>query len=158
MSVTAGYLTLLLQVRDIDKSLSFYSLLGFETVDIDKANGVTVWARMHCPGGAIMFIPAEDGEVSQAGSLGYLYTADLPQLCADLTAAGVEVGAVTYPQYMPSGEICLLDPDGYVLLVGHWGSAEDEAWQRQREAKRAAGLLTGYEPPLICTPSELMSP
>jgi catechol 2,3-dioxygenase-like lactoylglutathione lyase family enzyme len=141
MSATAGYLTLLLHVRDIDKSISFYSLLGFETVDIDQANGVTVWARMHCQGGALMFIPAEEGEVSH-GALGYLYTSDLPQLCAQLTAAGVVVGPISYPPYMPKGEIFLRDPDGYGLFVGHWASAEDEAWQRQRDAKRAAGLLT----------------
>jgi catechol 2,3-dioxygenase-like lactoylglutathione lyase family enzyme len=141
MSITAGYLTLLLQVRDLDRSLRFYSRLGFETVDIEKVNGVTVWARMHCAGGAIMFVPAEEDELSHVGSLGYLYTPDLPQLCAQLTAAGVEVGPISYPHYMRSGEICLRDPDGYVLLVGHWGSAEDEAWQRQRDAKRTAGLI-----------------
>jgi hypothetical protein len=142
MSVTAGYLTLLLHVRDVEKSCSFYSLLGFETVDIENGGGVTVWARMHCEGGAIMFARAEEEELSHTGSLGYLYTPDLPQLCEQLAAAGVQVGPISYPPYMRSGEICLRDPDGYVLLVGHWGSVEDEAWQRQREAKRTAGLIS----------------
>ena len=36
----------------------------------------------------------------------------------ELEAAGVVVGAVEHPFYMPAGEIRLEDPDGYVLLVG----------------------------------------
>jgi hypothetical protein len=66
----AGYLTLLLHVRDIDQSHAFYALLGFETVDIDKTNGITVWARMHCTSGAIMFVPAEEEIRAHGGSLG----------------------------------------------------------------------------------------
>jgi len=24
-----------------------------------------------------------------------------------------------------------LDPDGYVIFVGHWGKAEQDAWEKQ---------------------------
>ncbi len=36
----------------------------------------------------------------------------------ELVAAGVEAGEVEHPFYMPSGEFRVVDPDGYVLLVG----------------------------------------
>ena len=31
---------------------------------------------------------------------------------------GVEVGDITHPFYMPAGELRVIDPDGYVVLVG----------------------------------------
>ena len=38
-------------------------------------------------------------------------------------AAGVEVGEVKRPFYMPAGEFRVADPDGYVLLIGQLGDA-----------------------------------
>jgi hypothetical protein len=38
-----------------------------------------------------------------------------------LLASGVDVSAITYPNYMPKGEIRIEDPDGYVLLIGQGG-------------------------------------
>jgi hypothetical protein len=47
----------MLHVMEIERSLAFYKLLGFVTVDTDggKPRG---WARMHCAGGAL-FVRAE---------------------------------------------------------------------------------------------------
>jgi hypothetical protein len=36
-----------------------------------------------------------------------------------------------YPEYMPSGEIQIVDPDGYEILVAHWTSAEQQAWEKR---------------------------
>jgi hypothetical protein len=36
----------------------------------------------------------------------------------ELAAAGVEVGPIEHPFYMPAGEFRTADPDGYVLLIG----------------------------------------
>jgi hypothetical protein len=33
-------------------------------------------------------------------------------------ASGVKVSAISYPDYMPKGEIRVDDPDGYTLLIG----------------------------------------
>lgn len=145
MTVKSGYLTPLLHVRDIARSLSFYSLLGFETVDVDKSDDGTLgWARMHCEEGAIMFVPSEEPENAHHDrALFYLYTPDLPALAAQLVAAGVDVGPIGHPEYMPSGELCLSDPDGYIVLVGHWSSVEQDEWTRRVAAKRAAGLIPG---------------
>lgn len=142
MSVKTGYSTPLLHVADVERSLRFYSLLGFETVDLERTDGTIGWARAHCEGGAIMFVQIEESRVSGHDRfLLYLYTPDLPTLCAQLADAGVEVGPISYPEYMRSGELCLKDPDGYTVLIGHWSNREHEAWERQREAKRIAGLF-----------------
>jgi catechol-2,3-dioxygenase len=142
VNVKAGYPTPLLHVADVERSLRFYSLLGFETVDIDRADGSIGWARVHSDGGAIMFLRAEESQAARHDRfLLYLYTPNLPALCTHLSAADIEVGPISHPDYMRSGEICLKDPDGYIILIGHWGEREHEAWKRQRERKRAAGLI-----------------
>lgn len=46
----AGWLTPLLHVANIETSIRFYELLGFSTIDTDRAKPLG-WARMHCEGG-----------------------------------------------------------------------------------------------------------
>ena len=138
MTVKAGYLTPLLHVADVERSLRFYALLGFETVDVERANGSTGWARIHCAGGAIMFVRAEQStKPPHDRFLLYLYTPDLPGLRSQLVAAGVDAGPVKRPEYMPSGEIRLTDPDGYTVLIGHWGEHEHTVWESGRQERLA---------------------
>ena len=42
---------------------------------------------------------------------------------------------------MPSGEITLRDPDGYIVAINHWGKKEPDDWERGLAEKRAAGRL-----------------
>ena len=49
MSVKAGYCTPLLPVEEIERSIRFYELLGFATIDTDRAKPLG-WARLHCEG------------------------------------------------------------------------------------------------------------
>jgi hypothetical protein len=60
-----------------------------------------------------------------------MYTPDLAGLREQLLACGVKVPPIGYPEYMPSGEMRIADPDGYVILVGHWGKSEQEAWEKR---------------------------
>jgi len=64
-----------------------------------------------------------DGPVdaSQQAVLFYCWTPDVRALEAELRGAGVDVGEITYPFYMPAGELRVHDPDGYVVLVGQLG-------------------------------------
>jgi hypothetical protein len=144
MPVKAGYSTPLLQVEDVQRSLRFYALLGFETVDMQTGrNGRVGWARAECSGGALMFVPHEEPpKETRDRFLLYLYTPDLTGLCEQLRAAGIDPGPISRSEYMRSGEICLRDPDGFVVLIGHWGAAEDEAWKSQLAEKRAGGALS----------------
>jgi catechol 2,3-dioxygenase-like lactoylglutathione lyase family enzyme len=126
--VKAGWSTPLLRVAEVERSIAFYQQLGFETVDTDRCLPLG-WARLHCEGGAIMLLRAEEPlDPSQQGVLFYLYTPDLPALRRQLVAAGGTPGEIVRPPYMPSGEMRLEDPDGYTVLVGHWGEAEHSAW------------------------------
>ncbi len=137
MNIKAGYSTPLLHVADIERSIRFYELLGFSAVDTDRCTPLG-WARLHCDGGALMFLRAEEQEKldpAAQGVLFYMYTPDLAGLREQLMAAGVKVPPIRFPDYMPSGEIMLRDPDGYVILIGHWGKAEHEAWEKRIGAK-----------------------
>ena len=62
-------------------------------------------------------------DASQQAVLFYCWTADVAALRDELQAAGVRVGAIEHPFYMPAGELRLEDPDGYVMLVGQLGEA-----------------------------------
>jgi catechol 2,3-dioxygenase-like lactoylglutathione lyase family enzyme len=142
MTTKAGYSTPMLHVADVERSLRFYERLGFEVVDVESGEGVMGWARMHCEGGAVMFLRSEEPHAdTQDRFLLYLYAPDLPALCTELAAAGVEVGAIGYPAYMPSGEACLHDPDGYTILIAHWSDREHAEWLKSLKRKREAGLL-----------------
>lgn len=146
MTAKAGYSTPSLHVADVTRSLRFYELLGFETIDTDATDGEggrpPGWARMHCEGGALMFLKTEvEQRVPLPGSgpdrfLLYMYAPDLAGLRDHLLAQGVQVPPIKYPEYMRSGEIMLKDPDGYVVLVGHWGKSEHEAWEKRLAEKK----------------------
>ena len=116
MSVKAGYSTPVLHVAEIERSIHFYKLLGFVTMDTDRGKPLG-WARMHCEGGAVMFLRAEEalGASAQAVLL-YMYTPDLIVLREQLLASGIKVPPIRHPGYMPSGEFGIADPDGYSIL------------------------------------------
>ncbi len=139
MTPKAAYLTPMLHVKSIENSIRFYEQLGFELVDKMGECGQIGWARMHCESGALMFLLAEH-EVDASRSVPFcLYTPDLPALREKLLADGVDVPPINRPDYMPSGEISLRDPDGYLLFVCHWGDAEHAEWEKSRKTRVAAG-------------------
>lgn len=143
MTAKVGYSTPLLHVAEIEKSIEFYEQLGFTVIDTDRIKPLG-WARLHCEGGAVMFLRAEEPLTASAQSvLLYMYTPDLVGLRERLLAGGVKVPAIGYPEYMPSGEICISDPDGYTILVGHWGKSEQEAWEKRIGAE-ALEALTAF--------------
>jgi catechol 2,3-dioxygenase-like lactoylglutathione lyase family enzyme len=138
MSELAGYFTPMLHVGEVERSIAFYRLLGFELIDEEGVPGCPLgWARMHCEGGAVMFLRAEfPFDVTREALLFYLYAPDLPALREHLVANGVTVTPITHPEYMPSGEMNLFDPDGYRIAVGHWSDVEHQEWLRRIEEKK----------------------
>jgi hypothetical protein len=107
-------------VADVQLSIDFYKLLGLELRGSLKASdGDLRWA--HVAGGqAHLMLARASGPIvaSQQAVLFYLYSPDLVALREHLIAADVTVSAITYPEYMPKGEVRLEDLDGYVLLIG----------------------------------------
>ena len=83
-----------------------------------------------------MFLRAEHAvDPAVQGIMLYMYSADLPALHAELGSSGVAVPPISYPGYMPSGEMQLRDPDGYSVIVAHWGKSEQEAWEKRIKAQ-----------------------
>ena len=110
-------------VADVQRSVSFYELLGLKARNTLKTtDGTLVWAHIECELAELTFTRADAPVVaSQQAVLFYLYSPDLVVLREYLLAKGVPASAITYPSYMPKGEIRVEDPDGYVLLIGQSG-------------------------------------
>ncbi len=131
MSTKVGWSTPLLHVAEVERSIRFYETLGFTTLDTDGAKPLG-WARLQCEGGALMLALAEDTiAASMQGVLLYMYSPDLVALRARLVSEGLKMSEIRHPAYMPSGEISMKDPDGYVVLVGHWGDKEHGEWLKR---------------------------
>jgi hypothetical protein len=131
MPVKATYSTPMLHVADIEHSIRFYELLGFTTIDTDRCQPLG-WARLHCEGGAVMFLRAEHPIDPSAQALMLcMYTPDLAGLREHLLANGIQAPPIKFPPYMPSGEITMTDPDGFLIIVSHWGKSEQEAWEKR---------------------------
>ena len=87
-----------------------------------NSSGELQWVDLVCEQAQLMFARASDPVIpSQQAVLFYLYTPNLIALREHLLASGVKVSPITYPDYMPKGEIRVEDPDGYVLLIGQAG-------------------------------------
>ena len=105
---------------DLQRAVDFYQRLGMEVRgSLRNPAGYLQWVHLSCEQADLMFARASEPVVpSQQTVLFYLYSPDLVALREHLLAAGVKVSSITYPDYMPKGEIRLEDPDGYVLLIG----------------------------------------
>jgi Glyoxalase/Bleomycin resistance protein/Dioxygenase superfamily len=110
-------------VADVQRSVSFYQLFGLKMRNnLKAADGAWQWAYVECEQAEIMFARASGPIVAgDQAVLFYLYSEDLVALREHLLAQGVDVSGITYPNYMPNGEMRTQDPDGYVLLIGQAG-------------------------------------
>lgn len=111
------------QVADVQRSVDFYRLLGMEVRgNLRNPSGKFQWVHLGCDHAEVMFTQtSEPVMASQQSVLFYFYSPQLVQLREHLLSHGVTVSGVTYPSYMPKGEIRVEDPDGYVLLIGQSG-------------------------------------
>lgn len=107
-------------VQDVQRSADFYRLLGMELRgSLRDAFGGLRWADLVSDQAQLMLARSSGPIVAgDQAVLFYLYTPDLVALREQLLAKGITVSAITYPDYMPDGEIRLEDLDGYVILVG----------------------------------------
>jgi catechol 2,3-dioxygenase-like lactoylglutathione lyase family enzyme len=116
-------------VADVPRSIEFYRRLGLDVRNRHEEEGTLVWAFLTTAAAdpadarARLMLALADGPVdaSQQAVLFYCWSPDVRALHAELRDAGVTVGGIEYPFYMPAGELRLVDPDGYVLLVGQLG-------------------------------------
>ena len=109
-------------VAKVEGSIEFYRLLGFEVGNTFTQEGATkpTWAWLECGDAQLMLAQADEPIVpDEQRILFYLYTDDVREAHASLTAAGLNPGEILTPFYAPRGEFKVVDPDGYVLMITH---------------------------------------
>jgi catechol 2,3-dioxygenase-like lactoylglutathione lyase family enzyme len=118
-------------VSDVRRSLEFYAQLGLEVRNTHEEDGTLVWAFVTSSSNPeeawarlMLALTDEPVDPGAQGVLFYCWTSDARRLHAKLRGGGIDVGEIEYPFYMPAGEFRVVDPDGYVLLVGQLNSPE----------------------------------
>ncbi len=113
------------RVTRVNRSIEFYRHFGFE-VQCCFGEPELAWAALHAKQGVLMLSRSDQPiAADQQAVLFYLYTTDLQKLRQQLQSAGINTGEVTFPFYMPEGEMSVTDPDGYCLLIG-----QSDCWRR----------------------------
>jgi predicted enzyme related to lactoylglutathione lyase len=111
----------LLYVADVERSIEFYSHLGFEIGNTFACEGETKpsWAWLQSGDAQLMLAAASQPLTARHTVLFYVYTDDVAAARASLVEAGLKPGGIANPFYAPHGEFELVDPDGYVVMVTH---------------------------------------
>jgi hypothetical protein len=117
-----GALIAMAHAADLKRSVD-YKLLGMEVRgSLRTPSGELQWVHVACDQADLMFARASAPVIaSQQAVLFYLYSPNLVALREHLVANGVKVSPISYPDYMPKGEVRIDDPDGYCLLIGQAG-------------------------------------
>src|SRR3569832_235746 len=135
MKARVAYSVPILKVKDVERSVRFYELLGFEATSVLRTEeGVAYWANLSCFRGNPEVRTSENESAAEMVSLGedthspidgsmqaaslYLFTKGLEGLRAELIRNGVEVSEIVKREYMPKGEMEQRDPDGWRVFVG----------------------------------------
>ena len=123
----------MIHVFDIERSIAFYRLLGFEVGNyVPRVEGAPKhWCWLYAPkapdwkrGPNLMLTAAECAiDVEAQEVLFYLYATDLAGLRDRLLEAGVSPGEISYPDYMLEGEFRVADPDGSTLMIAQAGES-----------------------------------
>ena len=120
----------MIHVADVERSIEFYRVLGFEAGDKVPPAGRLHWAWLYAPnmpewrqgpnlmltrGARALNLDAQD-------VLFYLYATNLAALRSELVEKGLKPDEICYPEYLPEGEFRLHDPDGYCLMIAQSGA------------------------------------
>lgn len=108
----------LVRVASVPASLAFYAKLGFDLVNT-LGGDEPHWAWLRSGQADLMIERATLPVTSeQQAVLFYLYVDDVYRFHTAISQAGVTAGELVFPTHSPMGEFRVVDPDGYVLLVG----------------------------------------
>lgn len=113
-------------VTDVEHSIRFYKLLGFEVQDTYELRRRLDWAHPKSVTAHLMLAHADAPiDPRRQAVLFYLYADDLEALRRDLIAEGVAAGEIVDGSPGPAQEMALADPDGYCLMVAQTEPAGD---------------------------------
>ncbi len=110
-------------VVELQRSVDFYKQLGMGIRGSLRDSSGQLQPRHVCFEQADRMLTRASKPVipSQQAVWFYLYSPGLIALREHQLSCGVKVSPITHPEYMPTGEIRLQDPDGYTLLIGQAG-------------------------------------
>jgi ketosteroid isomerase-like protein len=105
-------------VEDVQRAIDFYHHLGFTLASVYKYDGTPVWAELESERAQLM-VSTDGDPIDPAGQgvLFYLYSTDLAALREQLLTAGVDAGEIEDGRPGPSEQMCVIDPDGYELMI-----------------------------------------
>jgi len=115
----------MVHVEDVERSATFYRLLGFEVGNFVPPIGPMHWAWLYVPKaadwkrGPNLMVTRSECAIDPGAQevLFYLYANDLEAVRTMLLANGVGASEITHPDYLPDGEFKVNDPDGYTLMI-----------------------------------------
>lgn len=126
-----------LRVSDVQASLAFYGVLGYEVVGQVEVEAGALLTMLALPGEvevSLELVHRRDEGSGDPGGLDHLAVQvdDLDAMRADLVAAGFEPGQVTTPGG-PRGPrtVRVADPDGYHLELVQWPPGHPLAMTRE---------------------------
>lgn len=111
----------MISVADVERSIAFYSQLGFEVENTFACEGETKpsWAWLQSGDAALMLAAESESNSTKHTVLFYFYADDVAAARASLIESGLNPGPIATPFYAPQGEFELRDPDGYIVMVSH---------------------------------------
>jgi catechol 2,3-dioxygenase-like lactoylglutathione lyase family enzyme len=119
----------MIHVADVERSIEFYRLLGFDVGNRVPPAGPMHWAWLYAPGGddwkrgPNLMLTRSEGVINSEAQevLFYLYATDLVSVRNKMLENGIKAGEIAYPEYLPKGEFEVQDPDGYCLMIAQAG-------------------------------------
>jgi catechol 2,3-dioxygenase-like lactoylglutathione lyase family enzyme len=106
------------QVADVNGSIAFYELLGFEVTDTHVHEGKLDFAALESGSARTMLVRAAGPiDPRQQAVRFYLYAEDLDALRSHLSEHGVGAGPIVDGSPGPKREMTVRDPDGYCLMI-----------------------------------------
>jgi hypothetical protein len=115
-------------VADLERSIAFYLLLGFEVRRTYEHGGRRVWAWLHRASAQLMLAAASGPvDAGQQAVLFYLYTSNLRARREHLLAHGAHPGAIHDGTPAPRQQLRIADPDGYCLMIAQREGVDEPA-------------------------------
>lgn len=121
-------------VGDVERSIAFYALLGFEVRDTYEHDGRLDWASLRHADAQLMLAAASAPiDPTEQAVLFYLYTPNLSALREHLVAHHADPGPILDGTPGPKRELRVEDPDGYCLMIAQ----RDPMDRRDQQISRA---------------------
>ena len=130
------------QVADVDRSIAFYALLGFEVTDTYVHDGKLDFAALESGSARTMLVRAAGPiDPQQQRVRFYLYVEDLDALRSHLSENGVGASPIVDGTPGPEREMTVRDPDGLLL-----NDRRDQLAPRRRDRPATAAAARARRP------------